>query len=264
MLYHDDAIVSFAQLKLRQSQVPAFQYAAKIVCGHGKGEILARGKYHTAINVHNPTDRGAVFRTKVAVALPGEPGPVSGFTEHRLPPDGAIEFDCPQLRQWAENTPELLKGFFVIESTAKLDVVAVYSTCGREGEVSSFHTERVPGRKRRRKWPDLAPVPHPEPGIGFCKLVPEGHFKGQLVVTIGNQGEAFAGESTTRVTFGSGQHIDRFTPAIPPGGSVDLLPIKIPGECYQPDCHFTIIADVKHEVDESDETNNTATGFCLG
>jgi hypothetical protein len=33
---------------------------------------------------------------------------------------------------------------------------------------------------------------------------------------------------------------------------------------YRPDCSFTITADAKHEVDESDETNNTATGLCLG
>jgi hypothetical protein len=264
MKYHDDSIVSFAQLDLTQRQVPVFQYAAKIVCGQGHGGILAQGEYHTAINVHNPTDHRVGFRTKIAVALPGEPGPVSTFKEHRLPPDAAIEFDCPQLWQLVEIQTELLKGFFVVESTAKLDVVAVYSAGSREGEVTSIHPERVSARKRRSKWPDLVPVPHHEPGIGFCKLVPEGPDKGKLIVTIRNQGEAVADESTTRVIFRPGLSFDLWTPPIPAGASVDLEPFEIPGECYRPDCHFTIIANVKHEVDESDETNNTATGMCLG
>lgn len=262
MTYSDNAVISFAQLELTQRQVPMLQYAAKVACGEESGKILSEGVYHTAVNVHNPSDKPVRFRTKIAVALPGKPGPVSGFKEHELPADGAVEFDGHQIREWAEVNAELLKGFFVIESTAPLDIVAVYTAGSREDEAASIHTERVPVRKRRPKLPDLVPVPDPDPGIGFCKLVPDGYHAGKLIVTIRNQGDAVADESTTRVTFRSGSSFDLPTPPIPAGASVDLEPLTIPGDCYEPDCFFTIIADAEHEVDESDEANNTATGCC--
>ena len=54
-----------------------FQYAVKFVCGKSDGEVVAPGKYWTAINVHNPTERVIKFRKKIVVALPSErPGPV--------------------------------------------------------------------------------------------------------------------------------------------------------------------------------------------
>ncbi len=57
-----------------------FQYAVKFVCGKSEGKIVAPGKYLTAINVHNPTEKKIGFRKKFAIALPHEkPGPVSKF-----------------------------------------------------------------------------------------------------------------------------------------------------------------------------------------
>jgi hypothetical protein len=57
-------------------QLEGFQYAVKFVCGKGDGNILAPGRYFTAINVHNPTDQTINFSKKFAIALPGErPGP---------------------------------------------------------------------------------------------------------------------------------------------------------------------------------------------
>lgn len=42
---------------------------------------VAPGRYWTAINIHNPSKcKQANFRWKVAVANPGEPGPVTAYS----------------------------------------------------------------------------------------------------------------------------------------------------------------------------------------
>ena len=38
----------------------------------------------------------------------------------------------------------------------------------------------------------------------------------------------------------------------------------IPPACFHPDCSFRITVDSANQVTESDETNNTASGTCLG
>jgi hypothetical protein len=131
-----------------------FQYAVKFVCGKSAGKIVAPGVYFTAVNVHNPTYTAVGLRAKIAVALPGlQPGPVSQFYDAKLGPDEAMEIDCPDLFN-----PEIfkfdkpmktgfLKGFAVIESKVELDVVAVYTAAGRERQVETLHTERVPARR---------------------------------------------------------------------------------------------------------------------
>src|SRR5215207_8598192 len=66
------------------SKDPTFQYAVKFVCGRADGEVLARGEYLTAVNVHNPTNKDIEFRKKFAIALPRQrPGPVSEFASTR-------------------------------------------------------------------------------------------------------------------------------------------------------------------------------------
>ena len=138
-----------------QSQFVIFQYAAKFVCGPSKGQVVAPGQYFTAINVHNPTYAPVHLRAKLAVALPGlKPGPVSGFVDAILGPDEALEIDCPDIFNpkifpHAPAKAEFLKGFVVIESEVELDVVAVYTAAGRERQVESMHTERVPARSRK-------------------------------------------------------------------------------------------------------------------
>jgi hypothetical protein len=113
---------------------------------------------------------------------------------------------------------------------------------------------------RRRRRADLVPVPQsgiPGP-VGFCRIE-----QGKLVVTIKNQGKRDAPSTTTRVSFSSGQSSAQKTPPIPAGGSVDVR-FSIPSGCFSPDCGFTIEADSKKQVKESDEANNTAFGSCLG
>jgi hypothetical protein len=127
-----------------------FQYAAKVVCGTTTGGALAPGVYFTAINVHNPEDKAIRFEAKVAVASPGfKPGPVSKWHEAKLGADEALEIDCPDIMKLARIKGKFLKGFLVIESESELDVVAVYTAAGAEGQVESLHTERVPPRRRK-------------------------------------------------------------------------------------------------------------------
>src|SRR6185436_2967975 len=90
---------------------------------------VARGRYWTAINIHNPDKcHEARFRWKVAVAEPGKAGTVSKYRTLILGPDMALEIDCPQVAQtFPPPAPTFVKGYVVIESDIELDVVAVYS-----------------------------------------------------------------------------------------------------------------------------------------
>lgn len=82
-------------------------------------------------------------------------------------------------------------------------------------------------------------------------------------MTVCNQGNGPAGPSTTTVDFGGHGSVDVPTPAIPAGGCVEVR-APIPAGCFDPDCEFRIIVDSGNAVDESDETNNVASGRCLG
>ena len=212
----------------------------------------------TAINVHNPTERDVKLRKKIAIAgRREERGPVSDFFDARLGPDEALEIDCRDIREHAPAGDEFLKGFVVLESEVELDVVAVYTAAGGDGQIETLDIERVPPRRAEAGLPDLIPLPDPE--TGFCKRDDQGN----LIVTVKNQGSAAAGASTTTVHFVPGGVLSQPTPPIAAGGSVDLL-FPIPSRCFDPDCDFRIIVDSAHEVTESDETNNTASGTCRG
>jgi hypothetical protein len=129
-----------------QQQRFLYEYAVKVVCGKQArdSDILAGGRYHTAVNVHNPGKATASFRRKVAIAGPGEAGRVSGFVDMRLRSDEALEVDCRLVHRQAD--AEWVKGFLVIQSSQELDVVAVYTTSNGDF-ATSFHTERVPVRR---------------------------------------------------------------------------------------------------------------------
>jgi len=247
--------------KVEAEKRRALQYAVKFVCGKSDGKIVAPGIYFTAINVHNPSDKPVAFRKKFAIALPREKaGPVTRFFGAKLGPDEAFEIDCPDIVKHAESRGGFLKGFAVIESDVELDVVAVYTAAGASGQVETLHLERVAaGRMKKGGLPDLLPVPDPRPGVGFCRISPQG----KLTVTVKNQGSADAAASTTTVSFSSGATVSQNTPAIAAGASVDLL-FDIPPDCFRPDCRFRITADSAGDVGESDEGNNTADGGCIG
>lgn len=235
-----------------------FEYAVKFVCGKSDGTVVAPGEYWTAINVHNPNTKAISFRKKIAVALPHEkPGPVSQFFDARLGPDEALEIDREDIFRHAEQRVDFLKGFVVIQCDVELDVVAVYTAAGEDGQVETLHTERVSPRRLEVGLPDLIPVPD-ETG-SFCRRTEDGN----LVVTVRNQGSAAAGPSMTQVDFINFGAMQQPTPALAAGASVDLK-FPIPRGCFNPDCEFRIIVDVNNQVVESDEGNNFASGICIG
>ena len=257
MRYADDSIISSAKLELTQES-PAFQYAAKFVCGKSEGKVVAPGVYFTAVNVHNPTYTAVRFRIKIAVALPGlEPGPVSKFFDAKLGPDQALEIDCPDIFKYAETDANFLKGFVVIETDVELDVVAVYTAAGRDEQVATLHTERVPARRLEVSGlPDLIPVP--DANGSFCKRQDL-----TLTVTVKNQGTSGAGPSVTEVDFFAFGKVSMPTPPLGLGASADVL-FPIPPGCFNPDCEFRITVDANNQVSESNEGNNIAKGICLG
>ena len=135
----DDKVVSDADVK--------FEYAVKFVCGTPEYPVVAPGEYFTAINVHNPHHRPVRFRKKVAVALPAEKGgPISRFFNAGLAPDQALEIDCPDILRHANTQTRFLKGFVVVQSPLELDIVAVYTAAGKDRNVVTLDTERVPYR----------------------------------------------------------------------------------------------------------------------
>lgn len=237
-----------------------FQYAVKFVCGKSDGSVVAPGEYFTAINVHNPNERGIGFKKKFAIALPGEKaGPISKFFDAKLGPDEAFEIDCPDILQRTETRQGFLKGFAVIESAMELDVVAVYTAAGATRMVETMEIERVKPRRHggtQGGQPDLIPVPDPQ--RGFCR-----RENMKLTVTVRNQGSMNAGPSTTRVDFGSFGIATQPTPALAAGASIDLV-FDIPPRCFNPDCEFRISVDSNSQVNESNEANNTVGDTCRG
>jgi hypothetical protein len=231
-----------------------FQYAVKVVEGRSDGAVVATGEYWTAVNVHNPTHQTVKFRYKVAVALPLTPGPVTGFHSLRLRKDEALEIDRETVLKLVDE--RFVKGFVVIESPVELDVVALYSATPAEG-VETIHTERVPARRMEIRLPDL--VPSPDENGSFCRR----DDKGNLLVTVCNQGSATAGPSVTEVDFGSYGTVSMPTPSLAAGACVELK-VPIPSGCFDADCEFRIRVDANNDVDEEDETNNLASDTCIG
>jgi len=145
-----------------------WRYPVKFVCGDpGDGPQpvpdvqlpLTRGRYHTAINVHNPSlERPVVFVKKVAVASASpyegaqRPGKVTPFVQAELHANEAFEIDCPEIAS-VTGLPigggNYIKGFVVIMSPRELDVVAVYTARPTgDNDISTLHVLPVPGSKQ--------------------------------------------------------------------------------------------------------------------
>jgi hypothetical protein len=136
-----------------------YQYAAKVLCtanlpgtSQSTPSVLP-GVYQTAINVHNPHEKAVTLRKKLAVAVPPggqKPGPVSRFSKESLEPDQAISISCNEVaRDFGITFVHGAEGFLVIESTDRLDVVAVYTAGKRGGEVESIAVEQIIGHEIR-------------------------------------------------------------------------------------------------------------------
>jgi len=110
--------------------------------------------------------------------------------------------------------------------------------------------------------PDLIPVK----GSGrptFCDL----DSQGNLLVHIKNQGMGASHGAEVEVKFqiapGYYQTV-RGAHGLIAAGQTDTVSIVIPSGCFNPDCDFTITVDIVNEIQESNESNNTATGVCIG
>ena len=82
------------------------------------------------------------------------------------------------------------------------------------------------------------------------------------MVAVENRGQERAGASITTIIFVIGGSFDVQSPEIGADSSIQLSPVTVPRECFNPDCDFTILADSRFQVDESDEDNNRADGNC--
>jgi CARDB len=97
----------------------------------------------------------------------------------------------------------------------------------------------------------------------LCNLDPAAAAP-RLIVSVKNQGAASAAGSTTRVEFNPGGSFDLATPPVPAGGAVDLPPLRVPQNCFNPNCQFRITVDSASGVYESNAANNSASGACTG
>jgi hypothetical protein len=103
-----------------------YQYTVKYLCGEGDNEILAKGLYFTAINIHNPYDfpQRPICWKVVSPRPDGEPTPPGPWKETFLHADGGMEINCRRIHEHSGGIPT---GFVVIRSPNELDVVAVYT-----------------------------------------------------------------------------------------------------------------------------------------
>ncbi len=121
------------------------------------------------------------------------------------------------------------------------------------------HKVTILGLRPLAVGPDLVPFsPSGNSAAAFCRIEQGGT---RLRVSVKNQGNANAGISKTTVIF-SNASFTLDTPAIPVGGSVDLL-FNVPIGCSSLNCSFRITVDSVNQVDESNnEGNNSASGSC--
>ena len=139
---------------------PKYEYAAKIVCGaqtDPEGMMLARGFYATTINIHSSGKRKNRIFKKLALTFPPDkqrPGEVMAIGHDALDYDQALKTDCDDIRRklFPNGFPNgYIEGFVVLQSTAPLDVTAVYTTAevGNDGEAkkhSSIDVETIAER----------------------------------------------------------------------------------------------------------------------
>lgn len=124
-----------------------FQYAVKFICTANipgtsqTTDAFVPGNYQTAINIHNPQNRIVKYRKKIA-----SPIGISNYFEGSINPDAVERVTCAQIRDFNIHLVHGFEGFFVIESTDSIDVVAVYTACGQGQQVSTMDVEQIKER----------------------------------------------------------------------------------------------------------------------
>lgn len=125
-----------------------YQYAVKIICTANipgtsqTSDGLLPGVYETAVNIHNPHEKPAKVRKKLA-----HPGQISEFKSSEIKPDGVERFVCRNIQDFGTTFIHGFEGFLVIESQLSLDVTAVYTAGPSGGSVASIDVEQVRERK---------------------------------------------------------------------------------------------------------------------
>jgi hypothetical protein len=120
---------------------PSFEYAAKFICGvqvntsSSAGWIVVPGHYTTVVNIYNPTDAPLTVIKKLALSYPPgseKQGQIIDLGPKTLGPHAAFEADCPEVRNRPSpvGPPPLIEGFLIVQSTASIDVSAVYTVAG--------------------------------------------------------------------------------------------------------------------------------------
>jgi hypothetical protein len=114
---------------------------------------------------------------------------------------------------------------------------------------------------QQQQGADLVPaVPAGAPNnvTGFCKSP-------NVAVRVQNIGRSAVNrETSVQVEFPSGPSTPQNVGPIPPGGFSEEKLFPIPANCFRPDCSFRITVDSGQAVQETNETNNTAPGRCIG
>lgn len=159
-----------------QDQAPAFEYAAKFICGTAPPLRSAPGRYFTEVNVHNPGPETTRFRYKIALTGRDARGDtISGFETTGLYGDQALTIGCREIARMLQalNRPAVAEGFLVIIASVELDVVAVY-TAGPV-RVETMDVERIAPRRpttvpgaRCLDFQSITPFPQTFPGPTFA------------------------------------------------------------------------------------------------
>lgn len=257
------SIFSSASLVTAQ-EGEVYQYVVKIICGLSEGKIIAPGTYFTAINLHNPSNNGVSFRYKVALALPGlRPGPISGFIKGKLEPDQAAEIDCSDITKLISSREKLIKGFVIIKSQSKIDVVAVYTAAGQNGYIETLDIEQV-SPQRILSCPDLIVEKIEKP------IWDSVNKRSIIHAVIKNIGNVTAGQTLARVIDpstlqGTGAPYNDvvMTSVLLPGDTVTVT-FYLPYWVYNPDVTLEVTADYKNVLPECNEDNNQKTFEGIG
>ena len=82
-------------------------------------------------------------------------------------------------------------------------------------------------------------------------------------IEIVNKGKGSAKATTTELVFSGTAPVRLPTRPVEPDGKTSLS-YRVPDRCSSESCYLRITVDVKNEVDEKDETNNSLEGACSG
>lgn len=246
-------------------------YPVRFLCGTSSEsfqEGVVRGHHATSISLHNPSRTRAVSFTKqVARALPFQRSDHgSDLVVDTLPPRAAIDIECNEIRMLlpVSMSAQFRAGFLDIQATGELDVVVIYTSRPREGDVSTIDMEHVAGKERKDETPPDSDLADLVPQIDMNTLESRcpngaGSCTARVLVRISNIGMAPSEPSKLTTVFDPRQSVSVSTPIpmLAPGASFDADVFADTGNgCFDPDCRVCATADSGDEIAESNEANN--------